>query len=100
MITLFWDDNRNIDLDLWLLSPTSDKPIYYNNRETENIGLDRDSRGFITNRKELGDGKTAVSANREIIAIRAIMPGDYIVGVTYYDGTNLESNYHYGNNTG
>ncbi len=96
LVTLTWDDARDVDLDLWLRPPDNpDKPVFYQNRETQNISLDRDSRGYITNRKQLEEGKVAVSANREIIAIRAIMPGDYIVGVSYYDGVDLVDHIHY-----
>ena len=87
MVTLTWDDNRDVDLDLWLQDPNG-KIVYYGVREAVNISLDRDSRGFDTNRTRREDGTFVYSANREIIAIRAIIPGDYLVAVSYYDGMN------------
>ena len=84
LITLSWDDKRDVDLDLWLKA--DDCVIYYLNRECPNIALDRDSLGFTSNRKRLSDGSYAVSANREVVAIRAVMPGDYITAVSYYGG--------------
>lgn len=85
LVTLTWDDARNVDLDLWLRDPFG-HIIFYNNRESSNISLDRDSRGYLTNQTTLPDGTVLNSGNREIISIRAILPGDYLVSVGYYDG--------------
>lgn len=80
LVTLTWDNNRDIDLDLWLRDP-SKHVIYYGNREAQNISLDRDSRGFLSNGEMHTD-------NREVISIRAIIPGDYLVAVGYYSGND------------
>jgi len=93
LITLSWDDGRDVDLDEWL--EYQDCVIYYHNRECKNISLDRDSLGFTSNHKQLPNGTIVQSANREVIAIRAIMPGDYIVGVSYYSGRDSESGFGY-----
>lgn len=82
LVILSWDDRRNVDLDLWLKH--RDCVIYYRNRECQNISLDRDSRGFLSNQSVLDNGKVVVSPNQEIIAIRAVLPGDYIAAVSYY----------------
>lgn len=84
LVTLTWDDARNVDLDLWLKDPQGNV-IYYRSREDTNISLDRDSRGFITNRTTLSDGTIVDSGNREIDTIRAVIPGDYLVAVGYYE---------------
>jgi hypothetical protein len=84
LVTLNWDKNRDVDLDLWL--EQDDCVVYYHVRECPNISIDRDSLGFSSNRKKLPDGSFAVSDNQEIIAIRAIMPGDYIAAVSYFAG--------------
>lgn len=82
LITLVWDDHRNIDLDLWLHHGSC--TIFYNSRECENISLDRDSRGFISNMSRGPDGTDITSPNQEVIAIRAVVPGDYLTAVNYY----------------
>ena len=89
LVNLRWDDNRDVDLDLWMQDENG-QVIYYNVRETKNISLNRDSRGFTSNHLELPDGTVASSSNHEIIAIRAVMPGDYIIAVCYYSGDNRE----------
>lgn len=83
LVTLTWPDDRDVDLDLWMQDPAG-KIIFYNNREDVNVSLDRDSRGFITNRTLLPDGTPLFSSNREVITIRSIMPGDYLVAVGYF----------------
>lgn len=95
LITLTWDDTANIDLDLWLRNPQGSKPVFYQNREDKNIALDRDSRGYISNQSVLESGQLVNTGNREIISIRAIIPGDYVVAVTYYSGINKENNYQF-----
>ena len=82
LITLSWDDQRNVDLDLWLRH--DDCVIFYNGRECVDISLDRDSRGFISNRTTNPDGSTNVSPNQEVISIRANVPGDFLTAVNYY----------------
>ena len=89
VVNLRWDDKRDVDLDLWMQDQNG-QIIFYNTRETANISLDRDSRGFISNRSTLSDGSVVESPNHEVIAIRAIMPGDYIIAVCYYTGDNRE----------
>ena len=90
LITLTWEDTANIDLDLWL-KPPNGQPVFYQNRETKNISLDRDSRGYITNQSVLETGQVINSGNREIIAIRAILPGDYVAAITYYAGEGKDN---------
>lgn len=83
LVILTWDDRRNVDLDLWLKHGPC--VVYYRNRECPNISLDRDSRGFLSNRSFLADGKVELSPNQEIIAIRAVLPGQFIAAVSYYE---------------
>src|ERR1700683_2334705 len=82
MIVLDWDDQRNVDLDLWL-KPENRTYVSYNNKEIENVSLDRDSRGKTSNSSQV-NGQEVRSSNEEIITIRAIIPGIYQVGVAYY----------------
>jgi len=84
LVTLTYDDNRNVDLDLWLHH--GDCTVYYNSRECRNISLDRDSRGAISNLViDSRTGISTLSPNQEVIALRARMPGDYLTAVNYYN---------------
>lgn len=93
--TLTWANDRNVDLDLWVRDPDNDV-IFYGSREAKNISLDRDSRGQITNRTYLKDGTAVDSPNREVISVRAIIPGDYLIAVSYYDGSDAATGHAYG----
>lgn len=90
LVTLTWDDSRDLDLDLWMQDPFGDV-IFYGNREAKNISLDRDSRGFITNEVQLPDGRKVYSGNREVITIRTIIPGNYLVAVGYYSSNETHT---------
>src|SRR4029079_17718080 len=90
LVPLDWADDRNVDLDLWLRNPFGDT-IFYLNREASNVSLDRDSRGFTTNQQTLAGGAVITSDNREIIAVRAIIPGDYLAAASYYAGTDVKT---------
>jgi len=84
MIVLDYDDNRNVDLDLWLKNQNGQR-VFYRNKEVENVSLDRDTRGHISNESIGPDGVKIYSGNEEIITIRAIIPGaTYQIAVSYY----------------
>ena len=90
LVTLTWETKRDVDLDLWL-QQDEECIVYYHARECPNISLDRDSLGFASNLKVLPNGNIALSPNQEVMAIRAIMPGDYVVGVSYFSGRDEET---------
>jgi hypothetical protein len=92
LITMTWDKDRDSDLDLWLEAPNGNV-IMYTNKEVANISLDRDSRGKQTNETVMPDGTHAVSVNQEVITIRVVIPGDYNVAVSYYDGADENANH-------
>lgn len=85
LVTLTWDDKRDVDLDLWMKDPAGNI-IYYGNRDDVNVSLDRDSRGFLTNRSIDKDGHEVISPNEEVISIRAKMLGEFLAAVGYYSG--------------
>ena len=89
LITMTWDKDRDVDLDMWLEAPNGNI-IMYTNKEMPNISLDRDSRGRQTNESVMPDGSHAVSVNQEVITIRVVIPGDYNVAVSYYDGAEVD----------
>ena len=83
IIRLKWQDDMNVDLDLWLEAPDG-SVIYYRNKETGLINLDRDSVGFKSNEMTLQDGSVVKSPNEEIISIRGKVPGEFKVAVVLY----------------
>lgn len=85
LVTLAWDDQRDVDLDLWLFH--NDCVIMFRSRECVQMSIDRDSLGFKSNSQRI-NGKLVVSPNQEVIAIRAVVPGDYLVAVNYFGGAD------------
>lgn len=81
MITMTWPDDSIDDVDLWLLLPTGAK-VGYSNKDFENAALDRDDRGAhgdtMWKDSDMAE-KILIKRNEEIITIRAIVPGRYVI---------------------
>jgi hypothetical protein len=83
IITVKWDDNSPNDVDTWVEDP-SGNVIWYRNPEVGLLHLDRDDRG-MENDSILVNGTEVINPlNQEVVTIRGIVPGQYIVNVHYY----------------
>jgi hypothetical protein len=86
VITAEWSVDVDADVDLWMVPPPGDKPLFWGSREVGMLHLDRDSRGFIDNTVELPDGRVVKSLTaKETATMRGIVPGRYDIGVHLYD---------------
>ena len=86
IITLTWTDGDPNDLDAWVEGPSGDV-VWFRAREAGLMHLDRDDRG-ISNDAVVVDGKRIVNPlNQEVVTLRGIQPGQYIVNAHYYDGS-------------
>ncbi len=84
IITLGWPDNDPNDIDLWVRNPAGDV-IWFRNREAGLMHLDRDDRGLANDVLEV-DGRRIVNPlNQEVVTIRGIAPGEYVVNAHYYE---------------
>lgn len=84
IVTLSWPDNDPNDLDLWAEGPNGEL-IWFRARESGLMHLDRDDRG-LSNDRVVVDGKAFVNPlNQEVITIRGISPGEYVVNAHYYE---------------
>lgn len=83
MATMSWPDGNKNDIDLWMQGPNGEI-IFYANKDENLIHLDHDDLG--TNDAIVGkDGKTIVASSRqEVITVRGIQAGEYIVNVYFY----------------
>lgn len=89
VLTLAWDEGDN-DLDFWIRYP-NDQVMFYHNKEVGLLHLDRDDLGFENDTVTI-DGKTIVNpVNEEIVSIRGIVPGTYVVNIHLY--RSLEHKY-------
>lgn len=89
IITLSWPDNDPNDLDAWVQGPGGDL-VWFRQREAGLLHLDRDDRG-VSNDTVIVDGRRIVHPiNQEVVTLRGIAPGEYVVNAHYYDGSKNE----------
>ena len=82
VLTLNWDEGDN-DIDFWIQYPNGEI-MFYHNREVGLLHLDRDDLGH-ENDTVVIDGKEYLNPiNEEIVSIRGIVPGTYIVSTHLY----------------
>ena len=83
MITVTWPDNNSDDVDTYVEDPASNI-VWYNQREAGLMNLERDDRGMFKD-VVLLDGKEVTNPlNQEIVALRGLQDGQYIVNVVHY----------------
>lgn len=83
IITTSWADGSPDDIDLWIEDPKGNL-VWFRNREADLVHLDRDDRGMLNDTLE-NDGKTFSNPlNQEIVTIRGVVPGEYVVNLHYY----------------
>lgn len=91
IVTLSWPDNDPNDIDAWVQGPSGDK-VWFRAREGGLMHLDRDDRG-LSNDTVIVDGRKVVNPlNQEVVTIRGISPGEYIVNAHYYKGIKADKN--------
>lgn len=83
VITVTWPDNNPDDVDTWIEDPNG-AVIWFRNRSSGLVHLDRDDRGMLNDSMTI-EGKVIDNPlNQEVAAIRGVLPGEYIVNVHYY----------------
>jgi hypothetical protein len=83
LITLTWPDSSPHDLDLYVLDPAGEM-VWFRRKEAGLMHLDRDDLGRASD-VFVVDGKEVVSPrNQEIVAIRGLLAGEYVVNVHLY----------------
>ena len=84
IVTMSWPDYNPDDIDAWVQGPSGDL-VWFRNREAGLMHLDRDDRG-MSNDTIVVNGKTIVNPlNQEVVTIRGIAPGEYVVNANYYE---------------
>lgn len=81
MVTVTWPYEQDNDIDTYIVDPM-EHVVSFNRREDGLMHLDRDDLGTKNDMLVLPNGsKFEYKENREIISIRGIVPGEYIVNV-------------------
>ena len=84
VIILEWDHDAPDDLDLYVQDPTNDK-VSFRLPIVNFMHLDKDDLGKRNDTITNADGTTStVQINREVVTIRGIMAGEYIINAHYY----------------
>jgi hypothetical protein len=92
IITMTWPDKSLDDVDLLVLTPMSKRPIFFANRDVKGASLDRDDRGLKSDTLRMSDGTVhRVYENWEHVAIRKMVPGEYIVNALMYHKVDKRS---------
>jgi hypothetical protein len=87
LITVRWADRHPDDVDTLVEGPEGNL-VWYHNRDSGLMHLDRDDRGLFADRIELDGREVSNPINQETVSIRALQPGEYVVNVLHY-----QSNY-------
>ena len=83
IINVTWEDLRPDDVDVWVESPSGEL-LWFRSPEVGLMHLDRDDR-CTENDMLTVDGITRVNPlNQEVVTIRGIVPGEYVVNLHYY----------------
>ena len=84
IITVSWPDWNPNDIDAWVQGPTGDM-VWFRSREAALMHLDRDDRGLSNDTIEVNGKKIVNPLNQEVVTIRGIAPGQYVVNANYYE---------------
>ena len=83
LITVFWPDNLEDDVDIYVEDPAGNL-VWFKSREPGLMHLDRDDLGKRNDEVVTAAGTILFPENREIVTLRGIVPGEYIVNVHCY----------------
>ena len=90
IITLSWPDMDPNDIDLWVQGPSGES-VWFRNREADLMHLDRDDRGNASNTITVNGKKVINPLRQEVVTIRSIVPGEYVVNANYYDTKDIDT---------
>jgi len=83
LISIRWPDQHPDDVDAIVESPGGDL-VWYHNRDTGLMHLDRDDRGLFADRMNVDGAVISNPINQETVTIRALQPGEYVVNLLHY----------------
>jgi hypothetical protein len=83
LITLTWPDGREEDVDLYVEDPAGEL-VWFRRREAGLMHLDRDDLGQRNDMIQIAGRFVINPLNQEIVSIRGIVPGEYVVNLHLY----------------
>ena len=91
IITMSWPDYDPNDLDAWVRNPAGEV-VWFRNREAGLMHLDRDDRGLSNDTITVNGRRIVNPLNQEVVTLRGIAPGEYVVNAHYYESKDVETN--------
>ena len=102
VVVMEWDNDASGDIDLYVEDPTN-KQVSFRYHNHNYMHLDKDDLGAMNDTVVNADGTiSTVKINREVITIRGIIAGEYIINAHYYserDYSNLDNRIEMGTST-
>lgn len=83
IISVTWPDRLADDIDLWVQDPLGET-VSYLRKDAGWLHLDRDDRGEINDTIVIDGNEVVYPINQEVVTIRGIIPGEYVVNLYYY----------------
>jgi hypothetical protein len=83
IITVSWPDNQPDDIDLWVQDPNQNL-LSYRDSDVGWLHLDRDDQGDLNDKIMIDGVEMIYPINQEVVTIRGIVSGQYIVNLQYY----------------
>ncbi|MEC9206104.1 MAG: hypothetical protein VYE31_02810 [Pseudomonadota bacterium] len=84
IISVDWKDNLPDDVDLWVEDPNGET-VSYLKKDAGWLHLDRDDQGIINDKVMINNREVIYPLNREVVTLRGIIPGEYIVNLYLYE---------------
>jgi hypothetical protein len=89
LITVRWEDRHPDDVDTLVEGPQGNL-VWYHNRDSGLMHLDRDDRGLFADRVVLDGVAVSNPINQETVTVRALQPGEYVVNLLHYQANYSE----------
>lgn len=83
LITVRWPDGHPDDVDTLVEDPAGNL-LWYHNRDTGLMHLDRDDRGVMQDQLMVDGVAVNNPLNQETVTLRALQPGEYVVNLLHY----------------
>ena len=83
LITIRWPDNHPDDVDAVVEDPRGELVWYYN-RDSGLMHLDRDDRGLFADQIEISGATVRNPLNQETVTVRGIQAGEYVVNLLHF----------------
>jgi hypothetical protein len=89
LITVRWADRHPDDVDTLVEGPEGNL-VWYHNRDSGLMHLDRDDRGIFADRIVLDGVEVSNPINQETVSVRALQAGEYVVNLLHYQSNYSE----------